>query len=147
MQDLLSCSNHMSHEKIINFIFSSSISSVNCENGHGIVKFVDSNQITKQLKFDLLIECTGFKQNQNFESLAQDEAGKFITNDRNLVKENIYACGWARTGPKGNIADSMSEALYCATSISTDLLRKGKATNTEDVPPSDFRKFKFEKYK
>lgn len=137
----------MSYEKIINFKFSSYISSVNCENGQGIVKFNYSNQRTEQLEFDLLIECTGFKQNQKFENLAQDEAGKFITNDRNLVKENIYACGWARTGPKGNIADSMSEAFNCSTSICTDLLQKDKLANTADVPASDFRKFNFEKYK
>lgn len=146
MQDLVQSSSHVSHEKIINFRFSSPISNVIFENGYGIIKFANENQKADQLEFDLLIECTGFKQNQKFENLVQDGTGKFITNERNLLKENVYACGWARTGPKGNIADSMSEALYCANSISTDLLQKGK-NNKIDVQGMDFKYFNFEKYK
>lgn len=149
MQDLIKGSTHVPHEKVINFKFTSPISSVNYENGHGIVKIGNSNEKMECVEFDLLIECTGFKQNQKFENLAQDEAGKFIANYRNLylLKENIYACGWARTGPKGNIADSMSEAFNCAASISTDLIRKGKSNYRDDASATDFRKFKFEKFK
>ena len=125
IQDLVLCSNHTSYDKAISFKFCSPVSEVIFDNGNGIVEFLDNNKKAERLKFDLLIECIGFQQNQLFENLAQDDTGKFLTRDGHLLKENIYACGWARTGAKGNISDSMNEALNCATSISTDLARKG----------------------
>lgn len=121
MQDLVKNSNQGLPKKKIRFVFSSPVSSVEKRNGHGIVKVAHNNQKLEHFEFDLLIECTGFKQNQIFEELSQDEVGKFVTNDRYCIKDNIYSCGWARTGPKGSIADSIVEASNCAKSIFTDL--------------------------
>lgn len=147
MKDLVQRSNQYLPDKNINFRFSLPISSVNYENQRGVVKFMKNNQNLEHIEFDLLIECTGFNQTQIFEGMPQDEVGKFITNDRNWIRGNIYACGWARTGSRGNIADSMSEASNCATSIITDLLKKGKTENLQKFPTSEFTLFDFKKWK
>lgn len=140
MQDLVQSSNHVLPEKNIRFIFSSPISSVEDRRGHGIIEIVHNNQKIDHIEFDLLIECTGFKQNQAFEEITQDEAGKFVTDDQYCLKNNIYSCGWARTGPKGNIADSIAEASNCARSIFTDLMGRGR-NKLDDLPASTCIKF------
>ena len=108
--------------KVVNFKFSSPIIRINGVEKEVYFSTENSPQI-ETFKYDILIECTGFEQKQKFRELNQDICGKFITDDFRL-KDNIYACGWSRTGPKGNIADAMIEALNCAKKISNYLLTK-----------------------
>ena len=122
MNDLVNSSTISKSEKRIHFKFSASASELYQEHGRGVIKIKNSYSNNIELmSYDMLIECTGFKQKQIFERSLQDENGKFITADRFRVKDNIYACGWSRTGPKGNVADSMDEASNCASEIYNDL--------------------------
>jgi hypothetical protein len=79
--------------------------------------------------FDMLIECIGFEQNQKFKEIPQGTDGKFLTHSGFNIRSNLYACGWSRTGPIGNIADSMGEALECSNQIVKDL--SSHSTNNE----------------
>lgn len=141
MRELIEDSETSKASKAINFRFSSPILTVERNEDKGIVHLKNNEKI----EFDLLIECTGFRQNQKFNGLQQDDVGRFITNSDYLVSDNIYTCGWARTGPKGNVADSMSEALSCAIEIYQDLCSKGKpTTKSEDIDfmassPTEFK--------
>ena len=141
MQKLVDGSNNSNPTKVINFRFSSPILSVNCsESGQGTVKL---KNLAESLNFDFLIECTGFRQQQSFFELAQDENGRILTSDSFLIKDRLYTCGWSRTGPKGNIADSIAEASNCATAIYRDLNPKVKGTHLADFPYSSFNLEKF----
>lgn len=135
MQDLINSSKHSITEKKLNFKFSVSTSELTQENGRGTMKIENADSKTiETINYDMLIECTGFKQNQKFEHLAQDVNGKFITTDQFRIVDNIYACGWSRTGPKGNVADSMEEAFNCASVIYRDLT---SSPQTNRNAPSD----------
>lgn len=107
------------YEKIIKFKFDSPILEV--KEGEIFTKNHLSGSISS-INFDMLIECTGFRQNQIFSNLPQDPTGRFdVQNEQYILKDNIYSCGWSRTGPRGNIADSMIEARNCADVIVRDL--------------------------
>ncbi len=142
MRELIEDSETSKASKAINFRFSSPISTVEGNEGRGIVHLKNNEKI----EFDLLIECTGFRQNQKFNELQQDDVGRFITTNVYLVSDNIYTCGWARTGPKGNVADSMSEASSCAIEICQDLCSKRKPNTKSEViefMASNLTEFKF----
>lgn len=124
MRDLVINSNKKSAEKSINFNFSSPVEEVFLKNDEKILKVQKSDKNFENINFDLLIECTGFHQQQNFNGLGQDPSGKFITYDQYKLKDNVYSCGWSRTGPKGNVADSILEASNCAKQLFEDLNTK-----------------------
>lgn len=127
MKDLVNSSMYSNLEKRITFKFNSVVEGVSKKNGFGMLKILNnSTGILEIINFDLMVECIGFKQNQNFGHRMQDDNGKFITTDRYRVKDNIYACGWSRTGPKGNIADSLEEAGNCASKIYEDLIASAR---------------------
>lgn len=84
---------------------------------------VDHQQNYKQLKYDLLVECVGFKQKQLFASVNQESDGKFISTDFQL-RDNVFTCGWARIGAKGTVADSMKDASVCSERICSFLNNK-----------------------
>lgn len=109
-------------KKVVNFKFSSPIIKINGDEKEVYFSTENSPEV-EIFKYDILIECTGFEQRQKFIELKQDVCGKFQT-DGFRIKDNIYACGWSRTGPRGNISDSMIEALNCAKTISNDLVTK-----------------------
>lgn len=147
MRELVDKTKNLTPSKILNFKFSSPVISVswnedNPKKGQVIVK----NNITEKYEaigFDLLIECTGFLQAQKFDKLPQDENGKLITDNGYRVFDKIYACGWAKTGPKGNIADSMLESSNCAADIYRDLLeRKVFDGEISNLPSFGFPVFK-----
>lgn len=119
MKDLVLKSNKTSPEKYLTFKFSSPIDDINYEDDKIILKIHNSDNF-EYINFDLLVECTGFYQKQTFSGLQQDCFGKFITSEKYKIKDNIYTCGWSKTGPKGNIADSMLEASNCAKQIYND---------------------------
>ena len=121
MKDLVANCNKHSAEKSINFKFSSPIAKVFLSNGEKIIKIQKSDDCFEYINFDLLIECTGFYQRQKFIGLQQDPLGKFITTEEYKLVDNVYTCGWSRTGPRGNIADSILEATNCAKQIFFDL--------------------------
>lgn len=122
LKKLVEDSCKVSPVKVVNFMFSSPIISINGDEKEVCFSTENGPEI-EIFKYDILVECTGFEQRQKFRELNQDICGKFKTVDFR-IKDNIYACGWSRTGPKGNIADSMIEALNCAKTISNYLLTK-----------------------
>lgn len=130
MRDLVINSNKKSAEKSINFRFSSPIEEIFLKNEEKILKIRKNDKHFENISFDLLIECTGFYQKQRFIGLAQDPRGMFISSNQYKLKENVYYCGWSRTGPKGNVADSTSEASNCASQLINDLNSK---LQTEEV--------------
>ena len=120
MKDLVtSCTKH-SAEKLINFTFSSPVAQVFMDSGQKFLKIQKCHNCFEFLNFDILIECTGFYQKQKFAGVQQDHLGKFITEGYKII-DNIYSCGWSRTGSTGNIADSMLEASNCAKQLFDDL--------------------------
>ena len=121
LKELVRNSSSNSAEKSIKFKFSTSATDVFSSNGENFLKIRNNENQFENLKFDLLIECTGFYQKQKFFCLQQDPHGKFITSVQYNIKDNIYSCGWSRTGPKGNISDSILEASNCAKQLYLDL--------------------------
>lgn len=130
MRDLVINSNKKSSEKSINFKFSSPVEEVFFKSDEKILKIQKNVKYFENISFDLLIECTGFYQKQKFDGLAQDLRGTFIPSKQYQLQENIYSCGWSRTGPKGNVADSILEASNCARQLFDDLNSK---LQNEDV--------------
>lgn len=138
MQELAKESEKSKASKIITFKFLSPISSVERNGNKGVVHLKNDEKI----EFDLLIECSGFRQNQKFNELQQDDVGRLITKKDYLISDNIYTCGWARTGPKGDIADSMNEASNCAIKIHQDLRSKEHRLNRPSTFVFETNKFK-----
>lgn len=92
--------------------------------------------ITSTIPFDLLIECIGFYQKQTILKDYQDSTGKFVTEDFQIA-DNIFACGWARSGPNGTVADSMMEAEECASVILQRLEHNAHRTVREGLIESE----------
>ncbi len=124
--------------KRVDFRFFEAIETLD-ENTRTIITKNPSN-CRNYINFDILIECIGFYQNSIiYAAYQQDLSGRVNCSDGHLVSANIYSCGWARTGPKGTIADSMIEAEKCAQQIVQDLEQN---RNELDLPNSlDLKQF------
>ncbi len=104
--------------RLVDFRFFEQIETVNETTGQIITK--DYNSSLHNQKFDILIECIGFYQKNNIYPAFQDQSGKINCPTSHLIHSNIYCCGWAKTGPKGTLVDSMIEAEKCAKEIIQD---------------------------
>ena len=124
LQSLIEKDNKMPKQRRVDFRFNERVSSIDgCTR-----RIIPENPLSAGIHFDILVSCVGFVQNNSIYPAFQDQSGKINCTGSYRVHSNIYACGWARTGPKGTIVDSMIEAEKCAHEILTDLSQNRSPT-------------------
>jgi hypothetical protein len=102
----------------------------------------ENDAVERIIPCDVLVESIGFHQMEKIWPEHQNSTGAFIAPEYKIV-DNVFACGWARTGPKGTVADTLIEAENCASAVlahlaaspnggaNTDLIISGLLRNSK----------------
>jgi adrenodoxin-NADP+ reductase len=92
---------------------------------------------TVTIACDVVIKSVGYRPDLNIKEIEVDERGS-IPNSRGRVTNHnrLYCSGWAKTGPKGVILHSMTDAQETAATILADI-------ENNDVVASDDKSGKF----
>ena len=86
------------------------------------VEFKDNlneNNTTISIKANLLISAIGY-EGEEIEGVATDSTGKIINND-NIIKDRLYAVGWASRGPTGVIGTNKQDGAKVAKLITNNI--------------------------
>ena len=86
------------------------------------VEFKDNlneNNKTITIKANLLISAIGY-EGEEIEGVPTDSTGKIINND-NIIKDRLYAVGWASRGPTGVIGTNKQDGAKVAKLISNNI--------------------------
>ena len=86
------------------------------------VEFKDNlneNNTTISIKANLLISAIGY-EGEEIEGVPTDSTGKIINND-NIIKDRLYAVGWASRGPTGVIGTNKQDGAKVAKFIANNI--------------------------
>jgi NADPH-dependent glutamate synthase beta subunit-like oxidoreductase len=86
------------------------------------VEFKDNlneNNTTISIKANLLISAIGY-EGEEIEGVPTDSTGKIINND-NIIKDRLYAVGWASRGPTGVIGTNKQDGAKVAKLITNNI--------------------------
>ena len=86
------------------------------------VEFKDNlneNNKTITIKANLLISAIGY-EGEEIEGVPTDSTGKIINND-NIIKDRLYAVGWASRGPTGVIGTNKQDGAKVAKLITNNI--------------------------
>ena len=86
------------------------------------VEFKDNlneNNTTISIKANLLISAIGY-EGEEIEGVPNDSTGKIINND-NIIKDRLYAVGWASRGPTGVIGTNKQDGAKVAKLITNNI--------------------------
>ena len=86
------------------------------------VEFKDNlneNNTTISIKANLLISAIGY-EGEEIEGVPTDSTGKIINND-NIIKDRLYAVGWASRGPTGVIGTNKQDGAKVAKIITNNI--------------------------
>ena len=86
------------------------------------VEFKDNlneNNTTISIKANLLISAIGY-EGEEIEGVPTDSTGKIINNE-NIIKDRLYAVGWASRGPTGVIGTNKQDGAKVAKLITNNI--------------------------
>ena len=86
------------------------------------VEFKDNlneNNTTISIKANLLISAIGY-EGEEIEGVPADSTGKIINNE-NIIKDRLYAVGWASRGPTGVIGTNKQDGAKVAKLITNNI--------------------------
>ena len=99
-------------------------------------KVIGTGEHTK-VPYDMIVSCIGFRNMSAFE-LSTSGSNQAIINEQGRVpkESGLYVCGWAATGPEGELSAAMRNAHVVADSIASDFENSSNSVIEDGTLPA-----------